>query len=129
MALFEIFKGEEDVLDRKKLHEGYAYFCEDSGRFFIDTDEKRVPLKTTKTYTVTLIPSNWEDPEQGETEYVYFYENNKLMGTSAPLISCIFNNEEYSLITSAEAFSGEGIYFRATKKPNYNIGLVITDLG
>lgn len=36
MALFKIYKGDESVLAEKSLHEGYAYFCSDTGNFFID---------------------------------------------------------------------------------------------
>lgn len=36
MALFKIYKGAESVLQTKALHEGYAYFCSDTGNFFID---------------------------------------------------------------------------------------------
>ena len=55
MALFQIFKGDEEDLMHKKLHEGYAYFCEDTGKLFIDisngidgteTDLYRIPLNS-----------------------------------------------------------------------------------
>lgn len=36
MALFEIFRGAEEELNQVPLHEGYAYFCEDTANFFID---------------------------------------------------------------------------------------------
>ncbi len=36
MALFKIFRGPEKELNSVSLHEGYAYFCEDSGNMFID---------------------------------------------------------------------------------------------
>lgn len=55
MALFDIFRGTEEELMRKKLHAGYAYFCEDTGKFFIDisdgedgteTDLYRIPINS-----------------------------------------------------------------------------------
>lgn len=55
MALFQIFKGDEAELMTKKLHAGYAYFCEDTGKLFIDiadgvdgteTDLYRIPLNS-----------------------------------------------------------------------------------
>lgn len=36
MALFQIFRGAETELNSINCHEGYAYFCEDTGNFFID---------------------------------------------------------------------------------------------
>lgn len=41
MALFKIFGGDEADLQRVPVVEGRAYFCEDSGNFFIDTAEGR----------------------------------------------------------------------------------------
>lgn len=36
MALFKIYRGEEELLNQVPMHEGYAYFCEDTGNLFID---------------------------------------------------------------------------------------------
>lgn len=36
MALFKIYRGEEELLSQVPMHEGYAYFCEDSGKLFVD---------------------------------------------------------------------------------------------
>lgn len=36
MALFQIYRGSESTLDQVPLHEGYAYFCVDTGRLWID---------------------------------------------------------------------------------------------
>lgn len=58
MALFKVYRGDSSLLpggknptDPAKLHDGYAYFCADTGEFFIDvdlsgngTDLKRVQL-------------------------------------------------------------------------------------
>ena len=50
MALFQIFKGNENTLSNVGLHEGYAYFCVDSGKMFIDiastgdVAENRIPV-------------------------------------------------------------------------------------
>lgn len=45
MALFKVYRGDSSALpggknptDKTKLHDGYAYFCTDSGEFFIDVD-------------------------------------------------------------------------------------------
>lgn len=47
MALFQIFRGSENELLQVPRHNGYAYFCEDTGNFFIDIgngDNDRVPI-------------------------------------------------------------------------------------
>ena len=36
MALFKIYRGEEELLTQIPMHEGYAYFCENSGKLFVD---------------------------------------------------------------------------------------------
>lgn len=36
MALFKIYRGEEELLNQIPMHEGYAYFCENSGKLFVD---------------------------------------------------------------------------------------------
>lgn len=50
MALFQIFNGNENDLDSIPFHEGYAYFCKNSGSFYIDTivngNNKRVPISS-----------------------------------------------------------------------------------
>lgn len=37
MSLFKVYRGTKEVLP-KTLHDGYAYFCADTGEFFIDVD-------------------------------------------------------------------------------------------
>ena len=46
MALFQIFKGNETELNQVKFHAGYAYFCVDSGKMFIDISNEgpRIPI-------------------------------------------------------------------------------------
>ena len=40
MALFKIFRGSSSALP-EGLHDGYAYFTTDDGKFYIDTATKR----------------------------------------------------------------------------------------
>lgn len=105
MALFQIFKGPENELNEVPLHPGYAYFCEDSGNFFIDTVDERMQINahyakalidingeeidlynkkevdakvetaTTKAYTTTLTTSKWI--AQGD-KFVQSYTNENL---------------------------------------------------
>lgn len=44
MALFKIYKGTNDLLEKVELHEGYAYFIEDTHKLYIDTDTERICL-------------------------------------------------------------------------------------
>ena len=45
MSLFKIYKGQASDLDQIPRHEGYAYFCEDTGNFFIDvSNSSRVQI-------------------------------------------------------------------------------------
>lgn len=48
MALFKIFRGDRSVLESVPKNDGYAYFCVDSGEFFIDandgTEVKRIQI-------------------------------------------------------------------------------------
>jgi hypothetical protein len=37
LALFKIFEGTGDELDKAPIHEGYAYFLSEDGTMFIDT--------------------------------------------------------------------------------------------
>lgn len=41
MALFKIFRGTSENLPTK-MHDGYAYFTTDDGKFYIDTSNKRI---------------------------------------------------------------------------------------
>lgn len=36
MALFKVLRGDRVNLDNYAFHDGYAYFCSDTGEFFID---------------------------------------------------------------------------------------------
>lgn len=36
MALFKVLRGDRANLDNYAFHDGYAYFCSDTGEFFID---------------------------------------------------------------------------------------------
>ena len=48
MALFQIFKGNETALNQVRFHTGYAYFCVDSGKMFIDISDEgpRIPINS-----------------------------------------------------------------------------------
>lgn len=43
MALFKILRGNMADLDNQPLHDGYAYFTPDQGRFFIDVQLDNPP--------------------------------------------------------------------------------------
>lgn len=47
MALFKIHKGDSANLDAQSRVEGYCWFTPDTGHFFIDTADARVPINAT----------------------------------------------------------------------------------
>lgn len=44
MALFKILRGQSTDLYEQELHDGYAYFTSDDGRFYIDVALTNPPL-------------------------------------------------------------------------------------
>jgi len=50
LALFKIEKGLKDNLtkNRPNITEGYCYFTTDDGKFYIDTDTKRICLNAAR---------------------------------------------------------------------------------
>lgn len=61
MALFKILKGQSANLGNQDLHEGWAYFTEDTGEFYIDTSVKRWKIGGSNFYTLTssVAKSSW----------------------------------------------------------------------
>ena len=137
MALFQIFKGNEDTLSNVGLHEGYAYFCVDSGKMFIDIAstgemaENRVPVSASTPYTDTLYAANWVAAQDGRS-YTYNYINPALRcgpnGDVPPIVTYTTNQEEYNYIDNAEATAGSGIVFTASERPASNISIIVIDL-
>ena len=80
----------------------------------------------TKTYTVTITPSNWT---ASGSAFIYNYSNSAIRATTSPIISCTNDSAEYNYIIGAEATAGTGIKFTASKKPTGNIVLSIVDVG
>ena len=46
MALFKILRGDSSSLTSQDLHDGYAYFTPDDGRFYIDVALANAPSNT-----------------------------------------------------------------------------------
>lgn len=78
------------------------------------------------SYSATLTPANWT---ANGSNFVYNYSNTSLRAFVCPIITCTSNTNEYGYINDAEATSGSGIIFTATKKPTANIELIIIDMG
>lgn len=78
-------------------------------------------------YYVTLDAANWSNT----TPSSYVYSNSSLKcganGDVPPIITCISNESEYSMITSAISTASNGIVFYALSAPTAAIGLIITD--
>ena len=91
-----------------------------------ETVEANLVNNLTISYSATLIPANWT---ANGSNFVYNYSNTSLRAFVCPIITCTSNTNEYGYINDAEATSGSGIIFTATKKPTANIELIIIDMG
>ena len=90
------------------------------------TVEANLVNNLTISYSATLTPANWT---ANGSNFVYNYSNTSLRAFVCPIITCTSNTNEYGYINDAEATSGSGIIFTATKKPTANIELIIIDMG
>lgn len=61
MALFQIFRGDENELNLVPLHEGYAYFCEDTGNFFIDVSDVAGGRLPVNAYAAQILRNTMSD--------------------------------------------------------------------
>lgn len=91
-----------------------------------ETVEANLVNNLTISYSATLTPANWT---ANGSNFVYNYSNTSLRAFVCPIITCTSNTNEYGYINNAEATSGSGIIFTATKKPTANIELIIIDMG
>ncbi len=91
-----------------------------------ETVEANLVNNLTISYSATLTPANWI---ANGSNFVYNYSNTSLRAFVCPIITCTSNTNEYGYINDAEATSGSGIIFTATKKPAANIELIIIDMG
>ena len=91
-----------------------------------ETVEANLVNNLTISYSATLTPANWT---ASGSNFVYNYSNTSLRAFVCPIITCTSNTNEYGYINDAEATSGSGIIFTATKKPTANIELIIIDMG
>lgn len=91
-----------------------------------ETVEANLVNNLTISYSATLTPANWT---ANGSNFVYNYSNTSLRAFVCPIITCASNTNEYGYINDAEATSGSGIIFTATKKPTANIELIIIDMG
>ena len=91
-----------------------------------ETVEANLVNNLTISYSATLTPANWT---ANGSNFVYNYSNTSLRALVCPIITCTSNTNEYGYINDAEATSGSGIIFTATKKPTANIELIIIDMG
>lgn len=91
-----------------------------------ETVEANLVNNLTISYSATLTPANWT---ANGSNFVYNYSNTSLRAFVCPIITCTSNTNEYGYINDAEATSGSGIVFTATKKPTANIELIIIDMG
>ena len=58
MALFQIFRGKESDLNSVPLHEGYAYFTEDKGNFYIDVSNEEGGRMQVNAYAAQILKND-----------------------------------------------------------------------
>lgn len=58
MALFKIFKGNETDLNSVPLHEGYAYFCEDTCNLWIDVSNEAGGRLQVNAYSAQVLANS-----------------------------------------------------------------------
>ena len=138
MAEFKVFRGPEKdlTLEAVPFHDGYVYFTNDKGNFYIDTisngEEKRILVNdeaASKAVEVEIKPTDWQE---NENKYSYTLKIKGLTcgqkGNVPPIITYSSNQIEYSKIESAEADpDAETIKFIIAERPTNTIGLIITD--
>lgn len=61
MALFKIYKGEEELLTQIPMHEGYAYFCEDTGNLFIDISNSAGGRVQVNAYAASILKKDTKE--------------------------------------------------------------------
>lgn len=61
MALFKIYKGEEELLTQIPMHEGYAYFCEDTGNLFIDISNNVGGRVQVNAYAASILKKDTQE--------------------------------------------------------------------
>lgn len=142
MALFKILKGDESNLPAVK-NEGWAYFCQDSGKFFIDISAserkelfvsqsgalvdgegnsygvnqlaKKTEADISYVTVATLAATGWTGTAEA---WKYTLSLPSLAcgrtGDVPPIITWSTNQAEYSEIADATATAGSGIVFTST---------------
>lgn len=84
---------------------------------------------TTLAYTVTLQAAQWQT---SGNQFTYTYTNTDLScgknHNVPPVITYVTNQQEYNNIDDAEATSGQGIVFTASKKPTADIQIIVIDV-
>jgi hypothetical protein len=93
MALFKILRGSSDGLANQALHDGYAYFTPDDGRFYID-----VQLATAPTNSSIIKKSGTVN---GQTIYRIEVERDAIE-------QAIDNLQDLTFISGNDSFSYDG---------------------
>lgn len=150
MALFQIFKGLESELNNVTMHEGYAYFCTDSGKFYIDVSNNtsstdadgwysdRIPIRGQEVHEATLLGGNYWVAGTGNDAGFYTQRIDVsdlkvgIRGEVEPSVKATSNKEEYQFIVKAEldtTSTPRGIKFYSVKQLTNNVTIQIIEHG
>lgn len=93
-----------------------------------EVDDK-LAESTSLAWGATLYANGWQGTE---APFTYTYTNADITcgknGNIPLIITCTSNKEEYSNIDEGNATAGTGIIFKASKKPENDIGIIIIDV-
>lgn len=136
MSLFKILKGEQQRLPAQNIHEGWAYFTQDTGNFYIDTTDQRIKINPkSKAFELTISPSDWTT-EKGASGYFITATNspinlNSYNGTLGLSDSYYMTAESLAEATYYQirilSIDGDtGLTLGATRKPTTPVKLILT---
>ena len=141
MSLFKILKGAQTNLTDQVVHEGWAYFTEDTGNFYIDTSSQRIQINPkSKSYEIVIDPSEWSSERMPTSGF--FEVSTTLSGTSMtdPYNSVNYNGvlglpddvvahevAEFAYAqVQALSFSDKTLVLGALRKPTASLHMMLT---
>lgn len=91
MALFKIFRGTSENLPNN-LHDGYAYFTTDDGKFYIDTSNKRILV----------------NPDTSSADKIAYLKDGVMTDVGTVLDLLLGSSASFEIHTSQEWSAGPG---------------------
>lgn len=114
MALFKVLRGDRANLDAYGFHDGYAYFCSDTGEFFIDCvnsfgEETRKQLKGGAQAQII----EWDEEDLSIDSFCLSYVNCEMANLPNPMVS------KDTVFFIPKTFQANNLTYTITKIGNY----------